>query len=633
MSRRTALALAVAAAAAAGCGKHGNDQHRPVEVQHQPPLAPRTAGDVIEYTVRFPAPQTHYAEVTAVVPTGGADAVELMMAVWTPGSYLVREFARNVEQLTAATTAGDPRAVTKTRKNRWRVTTGGTDRIVVRYRVYARELTVRTDFIDADMAILNGAATFITLVGGLDEPHDVAIDKPDGWSTIVTPLSPHPGGDANRFLAPDYDTLVDSPIVIGNPTLHTVAVEGVDHVLADFGEGNLFDGERAAADLRDLIATETQAWGVIPYPRYIFFNILTGGGNGLEHKASTMMTASVWSTRKKIDYQRWLGLAAHEFFHTWNGKRLRPVELGPFDYEHEVYTRSLWMVEGVTSYYELLMLRRAGLITHKQYLDKLSDSIDDLQTTPGRKVQPLALSSYDAWIKYYRGDENSINSSISYYTKGALIAWLLDAEIRRNSRGRKNLDDAMRLAYSRYAGDKGYTPSELRAVFEEVAGEPLTDFWARYVDGTEELDYKPALEQFGLHFHEPEKKPDDDEPAGWLGASVGADNVVRQIRAGTPAESGGLNVGDELLATDGFRVRPGGLDTRLTEYRPGAKVALMVSRRGRIVTLEVTLGTKPPASWKLETDDDPGSVAARISWLGPDSDTDDGTDDPGDDGD
>jgi len=624
MSRR-ALALAVAVAAAAGCGKRG-DQHRPVEIQRQPPITPRTTGDAIEYTVSFPAPQTHYAEVTAVMPTGGAGAVDLMMAVWTPGSYLVREFERNVEGLTAATTAGDPLAVTKTRKNRWHVTTGGGKRVVIRYRLYARELTVRTDFIDADMALLNGAATFITLVGGLGRAHDVAIDKPKGWSTIVTPLPPAPGGDADRYLAPDYDTLVDSPITIGNPAVHEFEVEGVEHTLADFGEDGIFDGERAAADLRDLVATETQTWGVIPYPHYTFFNVLTGSGNGLEHKASTMMTAPVWSTRKKSDYHRWLGLCAHEFFHTWNGKRLRPVELGPFDYENEVYTRSLWMVEGVTSYYAGLLLRRAGLITHKEYLDRLSDEIDDLQNTPGRTVQPLALSSYDAWIKYYRGDENSINSSISYYTKGALVAWLLDAEIRRRTAGKKSLDDAMRLAYSRFSGDKGYTPAELRAVFEEVAGEPLTRFWARYVDGTEELDYKPALEQFGLHFREPDKGADNDEPAGWLGADVGTDNVVRRIRAGTPAETGGLNVGDELLASDGFRIAAGGLADRLTDYRPGAAVALMVARRGRIVTLKVTLGKKPQASWKIETDDDSASMAARISWLGPDSDTDDGAD-------
>jgi predicted metalloprotease with PDZ domain len=624
--RAAAIVCLLAIAGSTGCKRRTAEREREVVVEPPAPVAPRTAGDAIEYTLTFPAPETHYVEVAMVAPTGGAGELELMMATWTPGSYLIREYARHVEELRAQTLAGEPLAVDKVRKNRWRVTTGGAERIALRYRLYARELSVRTNFVDAELALLNGAPTFITPVGARTRPHDVLLELPDAWSDAVTALPAHPDGTANRFAAPDYDTLVDSPIVCGNPAIYQTRIEEIPHLLANFGEGGVWDGKRSADDAEKLAREVVEFWGVLPYQRYTFLNVLSGGGGGLEHKASTLMMVPRWMTRKRVDYLRWLGLVSHEFFHTWNGKRLRPVELGPFDYENEVHTRSLWVVEGITSYYDDLLLRRAGLMSHKEYLDRLSANISELQTTPGRKVQPLALSSYDAWIKYYRGDENSINSSISYYTKGAVIGFLLDAEIRRRTLGKQSLDHVMRLAYQRYSGDTGYTPAQFRAVAEEITGGSLADFWAAYIDGTDELDYTTALDYYGLRFRgdDPEEsadEPDEEEdPAGWLGASVkkreGRLMVTRIVRD-TPAFHAGLNVDDELIAIDGYRVID--LASHLTRYRPGDEVELTVARRGALRTLKATLDETPEKIWKIEiATDSLGATERREAWLGRD---------------
>src|SRR5947199_4787989 len=401
----------------------------------------------IAYTLRFPAPQTHYVEVEARVPTDGRPEVELMMAVWTPGSYLVREYARTVEAVAAATESGEPLPVEKTVKNRWRIGTRQAPRIVVKYRVYCREMSVRTNFVDSGFALINGAATFLTLADGPRRPHEVRLELPADWKVSASPLAPLPGGGEHAYGAEDFDTLVDSPVYAGNARTYPFEVAGKPHFLVNEGEGGVWDGPRSAADAEKIVRAQVELWGVAPYPRYVIFNLLTESGGGLEHRNACTLMSSRWKSRTHEGYLDWLGLVSHELFHAWNGKRLRPVELGPFDYEREVYTRGLWVVEGITSYYGDLLVHRAGFSTVKEYLKNLSKSIDTMQTTPGRRVQPLDESSFDAWIKAYRRDENSNNSGISYYTKGEVVAFLLDARIRRATAGKKSLDDAMRLAF------------------------------------------------------------------------------------------------------------------------------------------------------------------------------------------
>jgi predicted metalloprotease with PDZ domain len=572
----------------------------------------------IRYTLRFPEPQTHYVEVEAAYPADGRPALDLKMAVWTPGSYLVREYARHVENVTASAPGGEPLAIRKTRKNRWRVDTGRAREAIVRYRVYCREMSVRTNWVEASFAMLNGAPTFITLVETAKRPHRVALELPAAWATSATALPHAPGAGPHDYLAPDYDTLVDSPIVAGNPAVYEFAVGGKPHALVNEGGGSVWDGERSARDTEAIVRAAERFWGALPYERYVFLNMITEAGGGLEHGNSTLLMTSRWRTSTRSDYLGWLGLVSHEFFHAWNVKRLRPVELGPFDYENEVYTENLWIAEGFTDYYGDLLVRRASLSTDEEYFGDLSNLIKSLQTTPGRLVQSASQASYDAWIRQYRPDENSPNVSISYYTKGGVVAFLLDARIRELTQGRRSLDDVMRLAFARFAGARGYTTGEFRATASEVAGVDLAPWFADVVDRAGEVDYAQALAWFGLRFKPP--NGNGREPKATLGVTTKVDNgraVVTQVRRGTPGYEAGLDVDDEILAIDDFRVRADQIACRLEKYRPGQRVSLLIARRERLVRLDVTLGREPGDPWKIDADPaaTPEQVARRRAWL------------------
>ena len=416
-------------------------------------------------------------------------------------------------------------------------------------------------------------------------------------------------GDPHHYRAPDYETLVDSPIVAGNPAVHEFAVEGKPHYLVDVGEDGVFDGARAAGDLARIVREDAKLWGGLPYDRYLFLNMLSGGGGGMEHGNSTALMSDRWNTRTRRSYLRWLDLASHEFFHTWNVKRLRPAELTPGEFETEPYTSSLGIAEGFTSYYGPLMVRRAGLSTEEEMLAVLSREIRELQTTPGRLVESLSLSSFDTWIKFYRPDENSGNTAISYYTKGAVAGFLLDARVRAATQGAKSLDDVMRLALARNPVGGGYTPAAFRAAASEVAGSDLSGWFARVFDSTAELDYREALDWFGLRF-----AGESQSPQAWLGAETKVEDgrlTITHIPRGTPAYEAGLDTGDEIVGFADFRVRAADWERQLANYHPGDRLPLLVARRGRLVRVGVTLGRQPGMAWTLEP---AGASAHRDRW-------------------
>jgi predicted metalloprotease with PDZ domain len=549
----------------------------------------------IYYTVRIPAPQTHYVEVEARIPTGAHLRVELMMAVWTP--YVIREYAKNLEAVAARTEDGRPLTIEKSRKNRWRIETGGADPAIVSYRVYCHAMGVQDNWVDDEFALLNGAPTFLTLADRAARPHDVRIVLPSAWKITATGMPPAPG-EPHHYRAPDYETLVDSPIVAGNPAVHEFAVEGKPHYLVDVGEDGVFDGDRAAGDLARIVREDSKVWGGLPYDKYLFLNMLTGAGGGMEHSNSTALMSDRWNTRTHRNYLRWLDLASHEFFHTWNVKRLRPAELTPGEYETEPYTASLGIAEGFTSYYGPLIVRRAGLSTEDELLASLSRTIRELQTTPGRLVESLSLSSFDTWIKFYHPDENSRSTAISYYTKGAVAGFLLDARVRTASHGAKTLDDVMRLALARNPAPGGYTPAAFRAAASEAAGTDLSAWFAQVFDSTAELDYREALDWFGLRF-----AGESSARQAWLGADTQVEDgslLVTGIPRGTPAYDAGVDTGDEIVGFGDFRVRPADWEKELANYQPGDRLPLLLARRGRLVRVAVTLGREPVAGWTLE---------------------------------
>lgn len=569
-------------------------------------LLPAFAQEPVRYRLTFPWAAHNYVHVEATFPSSGP-SLELFMPVWTPGSYLVREYARNVEDFRTS------HPWTKSRKNRWLIQTGGASSVTVSYRVYAREPAVQGNWVDAGFAMLNGAPTFMTRVGDLKRPHEVTVVLPPQWTHS---LSGMPGAN-NRWTAADYDELVDSPIYAGSAPVEEFEVAGIRHYLVNEGGAPVWDGPASAQAVKKIVEECARMWGGLPYPKYVFFNMLTENGGGLEHRTSTWMNASRWAwSRNPPDDAApqsasaegaprapsrvsWLGLVSHEYFHAWNVKRLRPVELGPFDYENEVHTRSLWIAEGFTSYYGPLILRRAGLTTRDQFLRSISQTINQLQTTPGRLQQPVETASYDAWIKHYRPDANSPNTAISYYTKGAVIGLLLDARVRQLTGGAKSLDDVMKLAFQRYSGERGFTPAEFRQTASEVAGADLGPWFVRVLETTEELDYAEMLDTFGLQFRPARGRP----RVGNLGLVTANNNgrlLVTQVRRGAAGFEAGFNVDDEILAINEFRVRADQFASRLESYQPGDTLSILTARRDRLMTLKVTLTADPQASWQLE---------------------------------
>src|ERR1039457_1903678 len=319
----------------------------------------------IHYTVRFPAELPHYVDIEARIPVDGELQVELFLPVWTPGSYLVREYGRHVESLTAADPQQNPLPAVKTRKNRWLVRCNNPlPYITVLYLLYCNELTVRTNFLDESLAVLQGAATFLTLLGRSALPHEVTLELPPQWTGSWSGME----GSANTFHASDHDALVDSPIVAGSPSVQQFAVDGKPHILLNFGDSNHWDARKVLEDLEKIVRQYRAMWGELPYQRYVFFNLLTGGRGALEHHNSMVLMADRFTVRTRSSYTAWLDIVSHEFCHVWNVKRLRTVELGPFDYENEVYTRNLWIAEGFTEYYGPLTVRRAGLATGEEFL-------------------------------------------------------------------------------------------------------------------------------------------------------------------------------------------------------------------------------------------------------------------------
>jgi predicted metalloprotease with PDZ domain len=455
----------------------------------------------ISYTITFAALASHLAEVDATFPAEGRASIDLMMPIWSPGFYRVENYATRVQTIAARTTTGTSLAIEHPQDNRWHIETHGASSVVVSYRLLCNERSVTTNFVGEEYAVLTGGATFITLVepAAVHRPHEVTIVLPPAWKQSMSGLDPAPDGAVSHYRAPDFDTLVDSPIVAGNPLVQTFEVAGSRHEVVHIGNVGAFDAPRAAADLKRVVEAHRRFWGELPFKKYDFLLVFRQGGGGLEHTNSMLATSSATATDTAAGYLRWLNFISHEYCHAFNVKRLRPFELGPFDYEREPHTESLWISEGVTSYVGGLAVIRAGLSTPQAFLDGLSAQIRQLQGAPGRLTQTLAQSSLDVWTsESVSGVNTNANTSVSYYIKGQIAGFLLDAEIRRATGGVKALDDLMRLAFLRYGGERGFTPEQFRATASEVAGRDLGAWFRRVVSSTEELDYAAALDWFGL---------------------------------------------------------------------------------------------------------------------------------------
>lgn len=530
------------------------------------------------------------------------------MPVWTPGSYLVREYARHVQDFSARSAAGQPLVWRKVNKNTWTVDGKGAGEIVVSYRVYSNELTVRTNELNDEHAFWNNSALLLFPKDQLKAPSTVTV-KPYGKWKIATGL-PKVAGQTNVFRAENFDVLYDSPFEVSDFNEISFNVQGKPHRIVITGEGN-YNLPQMAKDIAKIAEESYKIFGELPLDDYTFIVNLRGGG-GLEHLNSTALQWNRFGFKPQARYNSFLNLVAHEYFHLWNVKRIRPDALGPFDYENENYTKLLWVAEGLTSYYEGILLRRAGLISDKEFLDGKAAAIEQLHARPGRFETSLEEASMDAWIKYYRQDENSVNNQISYYDKGDIVSMMLDVTIRTASGGTKSMDDVMRYLYTEhFKKGKNYTPEDFQKVSEMMAGKSLEDFFSKYVRGEAEIDYDAIMNGIGVKTNvgEPNKA------RAYIGADLAEEAgrlTIRSIPADTPAYERGLNTGDQIVAVDGYRASQSFMQSYLSEKKPNDKVKLTIFRFDKIRDVTFTLGANLRRDYSFAPVDSPTAEQTRL---------------------
>ncbi|MFO0939648.1 MAG: hypothetical protein U0930_02655 [Pirellulales bacterium] len=599
---------------------------------------------MLTYQVNLKDASHHLARITLWVPVDGQSLTEIVFPVWTPGSYMLREYTRNIESIRAvfcetqktSDTAGEqtsesispitaqstllfqPVELGREGKNRWIIRHANAGVLQIDYVLYCRENTVRTNWLDVDYGFLTGAATFPWVEGRQDDAIRIELQLPDRWDNTACSLQLLEHSEAKVvYQASNFDELVDSPMVFGNFNTRTFEVGGRNHAIVHVGAENLWDQEKAANDLKTIVSEQHRFWKEIPYQSYWFLNLCCEAGGGLEHDNSTVLMCSRWAMRSRTSYVDWLSLVSHEFFHTWNVRRLRPKTLRYYDYESEQFFKELWIAEGITSYFDDLILARCGLCSTEEFLTRLSSTIQAVQNSPGRLVQDLANSSWDTWVKHYRPDENSPNSRMSYYLKGSLLAWLLDAKLRQHSVNQVSLDDVMRQLWQDYR-ETGYTHGDFAEIVEHLSSTEIRQWLDEQLESTEEIDFSPALKQFGLIF-KPISSEDVAKKASkfWIGcetAFIDGRIVVRNLYRGSSADRAGINVDDELIALSGYRLTSETWPKRLEDWPLGTKLKMLVARRGKIRRLEIRMESKPTHNWELGIDSsaNPSNLSA---WL------------------
>lgn len=592
------------------------DQARDTTEIGDRPTPPIPAPPSFAYTVALPNPASHLFEVTLQITHWSKPDLDLKMPVWTPGSYLVREYARHLQDFQAITPDGTPLPWEKRAKNHWRIHTDQHPSLTIRYRIYANELTVRTNHLDVTHGYFNGAALFCYVPGYEHSAWQVAIAPPrPDW--LVSTALPSADDSPNTFLAANFDELVDSPFEIGKHRVYDFEAAGKPHQLAVWGDGNL-DPSILLQDIQRVIEVEAKLFGGLPYDRYLFLLHLSSQGfGGLEHKHCCSLIYQRFGFRSRDKYDRFIQLVAHEFFHLWNVKRIRPKALETFDYDQENYTPSLWFSEGTTSFYDLIIPYRAGIYDVQTYLGALSKEITRFLTTPGRQVQPLAESSYDAWIKLYRQDANSPNAQMSYYLKGEMVSLLLDLLIRERHNNTRSLDDVLRQMWEHFGKPEiGFTPEDLRRTVEAIAETDLSDFFHRALQTTEDLPFEEYLAPFGLRL-----QAEGDDSLPYLGLTLKSEHgreVIKFVERDSPAQRVGMDAGDELLAINGIRVSADQLNDRLRDFQPGDFIQVAFFHQEELRLTMLPLESPRPSRYQLVPCDRPTRKQEQRfhGWLG-----------------
>jgi predicted metalloprotease with PDZ domain len=602
------------------------------------------SSDPVEYRIRPGNPEAHLFEVELRIPDPDPDGQVLVMPAWIPGSYMIRDFARNIVSLRARCPAG-PLDIEKLDKQTWRCAPCEGP-LSVRCEVYAWDLSVRSAHLDTTHGYFNGTSVFLRAPGREDEPCLVRIDPPAGeayqrWRVLTTlPPAEATARGFGLYRARDYEALVDHPVEMGEPTVVEFEAGGVPHRLAITGRHRA-DLARIGSDLSAICSHHAALFGgPPPVERYLFLLTVVGDGyGGLEHRDSSSLICRREDLPREGEgepgegYRRLLGLCSHEYFHLWNVKRIRPERFIPYDLSREVHTRLLWAFEGITSYYDELALVRSGCIRPEGYLALLAATVSRVLRGSGRLRQSVAESSFDAWTRFYKQDENAPNAIVSYYAKGALVALALDLTIRLGTDGSRCLDDLMRALWREHGEPGTGVPEDgVERLAARVSGLDLSDFFRRFVHGTEDPPLADLLADFGVAMRlrparnardngTAEPPAEDEAPAvPALGArfkAVGDWAEITVVPDAGPAQRAGLAPGDRVVAVDGVRAGPDNLEALIARLPEGATTPVHVFRRDELMSFELRAEIPPPDTCDLWLVEDPGEARAarRAAWL------------------
>ena len=567
------------------------------------------------FTVSMEQPHTHYFHVVLQCQGLKGEAQNFKLPVWTPGYYLIMDYSKNVLNFRAMDGNGNELEWIKKTKNTWQVACGKAEVITVSYDVYAFSSSVAESFLDDARAFICPTSVFMFVDGHLNHPVSVTFQLNDTQEKISTGLDPIEGM-SNTFSAPDFDILYDCPVLIGTQEIIRFDVQGIPHVIAieDLGE---FDRDKFRADIKRVCEGAIQLFDHIPFKHYTFIMMERGGG-GLEHLNSMAVFYNPFSWVNPNGYTRWLAFIAHEYYHLYNVKRIRPITLGPFDYDRENYTNLLWVSEGFTVYYEYIILRRAGLLTREEFFDRVRRFITGYENRPGRLVQSAEEASFNTWMQFFRRSENSANTTISYYDKGAALGLLLDLKIRHETENRVSLDDVMRSLYQKYyqKEKRGFTDAEFRQECENAAGCPLPEIFDVYARTVQEIDYPKYFAYAGLEIDVTPR----EMPGVFWGAATreqGGRLTIMTVERDSPAWRGGLSARDEILAVEGLKVTAKSLNEILESKKPGDKLKVAILRRGRNLDLEILLKPRVERSFKIQPLSRPDPLQSKIleDWL------------------
>ena len=570
----------------------------------------------VMYSLSMPQPQNHYYEVEMILSDLTESEVLVKMPVWAPGSYLVREFSKNVDQVYASNEKGIDLEIKKVSKNGWSIKRNGAKKVKIRYSVYAFELSVRTSFLDLTHGYVSGSGVFMYTESTRNKKGILSITPHSSFKTITTAMPARSEGvvsESKEFTFENYDQLVDCPIEMGNQEVFEFDAAGVKHIVAIYGNGN-YEIPKLKTDMAKIVESATHVFGQNPNKNYTFIihNVVDGQG-GLEHINSTTLSVNRW-TYQGDDYLGFLSLVAHEYFHLWNVKRIRPIELGPFNYDSENYTSLLWVMEGFTSYYDELLMLRAGYYDQNDYLNKLRSSINYVEGSPGSRAQTVAHASFDAWIKAYRPNENSANTTMTYYSRGANIAAMLDAMIIDEYKGEKCLDHFMQEIYAKYYVklDRGFSEREFESELTSFLKRDMKPFFAKYINGTEIPDFDAIFGKIGLNVKQ------SSVPSPSLGVSLsqqGAALKITRIRVRSAAEQAGLSVNDEIIGCNGYRVNQSDFEKVLTTVDDGEKVNLLISRDDILLEIVVKMLNYEKPQFAFNLSSDPKKLELLNYWL------------------